>query len=128
MTAIHDLALLLRQMQPVLHPDPCGIALWPADQPRPPAFALIEEAEGTTVIAPLAVLDAAGVRSDPWARITLTVHSDLAAVGLTAAFATALAARGISANVVAGFHHDHILVQWDRRGDAMAALKALSDG
>ncbi len=63
---------------------------------------------------------------EPWARISLTLHSDLAAVGLTAAFAAALAAAGISANVVAGFYHDHIFVPWERRGDAMEALHALS--
>ena len=62
------------------------------------------------------------------ARISLSVHSALTAVGLTAAVATALAARRISANVVAGFHHDHILMPWDRRMAAMAALQTLSDG
>ena len=82
---------------------------------------------GPTVIAPHAALQAAGV--DPgaeWARISLTVHSDLAAVGLTAAFARALADKGISANVVAGFYHDHIFVPWLRRHDALNALQELS--
>jgi len=66
------------------------------------------------------------MRSDPWARISLTVHSDLAAVGLTAAFAGALGREGISCNVIAGYHHDHLFVQWDRRFDAVAALGALA--
>lgn len=56
------------------------------------------------------------------AWITLTVHSDLAAVGLTAAFASALGAANISCNVVAGFYHDHLFVPYDQ---ADAALKAL---
>jgi uncharacterized protein len=55
------------------------------------------------------------------------VHSDLAAVGLTAAFAGALASEGISCNVIAGFHHDHLFVPWERRADAMAALGRLAD-
>ncbi len=59
------------------------------------------------------------------AWITLTVHSDLQAVGLTAAFATALGAAGISCNVVAGACHDHIFVPLDRAGDAMQALRQL---
>ncbi|MCC6519917.1 MAG: ACT domain-containing protein, partial [Tabrizicola sp.] len=63
---------------------------------------------------------------EPWARISLTVQSDLAAVGLTAAFATALGREGISCNVIAGVHHDHLFVQWDRREDALAALRELS--
>ncbi|WP_367890127.1 ACT domain-containing protein [Rhodobacter calidifons] len=55
------------------------------------------------------------------------MQSDLAAVGLTAAFAGALGREGISCNVVAGYHHDHLFVPWDRRWDAMVALRALSD-
>jgi hypothetical protein len=61
-------------------------------------------------------------------RISLTVHSSLAAVGLTAAVATALAREGISANVVAGSYHDYLLVPWDRRDAAMAALAELAAG
>jgi hypothetical protein len=94
----------------------------------PDCFARIVEAEGITVIAPVADLLGAGIAcADPWARISLTVHSDLAAVGLTAAIATALAAKGISANVVAGFFHDHVFVRWDRRAEAMAVLKDLAN-
>ena len=66
------------------------------------------------------------MESEPWARLSLTVHSDLAAVGLTAAFATALGAEGISCNVIAGYHHDHLFVQWDRRWEALAALRRLA--
>ena len=121
-----DLAVLLRTMEPVLFPDPYGYAV--CDGPLPfAAFATVAEDEGMTVVAPLEVMQAAGLSSDPWARISLTVHSDLAAVGLTAAFATALGRVGISCNVIAGVHHDHLFVQWDRRADAMSALKALSD-
>ena len=116
-----DLTVLLRSMEPVLHDEPYGFAVWEGALPFQP-FATVAEAEGLTVVAPLAVLGA----GEPWARISLTVQSDLAAVGLTAAFATALGAEGISCNVIAGVHHDHLFVQWDRRGDAMAALEALS--
>jgi hypothetical protein len=80
------------------------------------AFALIREAEGVTLVRP----------GKGWARITLGIHSSLSAVGLTAGIAAALAARGISANIIAGFHHDHVFVPWGRRGEAIAALEALS--
>ncbi|MES2665073.1 MAG: ACT domain-containing protein [Pseudomonadota bacterium] len=126
MAAIRDLAILLREMQPVLHEAPYGYGFVARGGAVPDiaVFARIAEEEGTTLIAPQAVLVAAGVAApEAWARISLTVQSDLAAVGLTAALASALAGRGISANVVAGFHHDHIFVQWDRRADAMQALR-----
>ena len=116
-----DLKVLLATMEPVLFPEPYGIAVWRGAVPEG-VFATVAEAEGLTVVAPLAVLGG----GEPWARISLTVHSDLAAVGLTAAFAGALGQEGISCNVIAGVHHDHLFVQWDRREDAMAALGGLS--
>ncbi len=125
--AERDLTVLLRTMEPMLHDEPYGYAVWPGEAPAFAVFATVAEAEGMTVVAPLTVLHAAGLASEPWARISLTVQSDLAAVGLTAAFATALGAEGISCNVVAGVHHDHLFVQWDRRADAVAALRRLSD-
>jgi hypothetical protein len=115
------LKVLLRTMAPVLQPEPYGFAVWEGALPFQP-FATVAEAEGLTVVAPLALLG----EGQPWARISLTVHSDLAAVGLTAAFATALGSEGISCNVIAGVHHDHLFVPWDRRQDAMSALKAPS--
>lgn len=57
----------------------------------------------------------------------MMVHSSLEAVGMTAAMATALTRAGISANVVAAYHHDHVFVPWTRREDAVAALRALTD-
>jgi hypothetical protein len=82
-------------------------------------FALIWEAEGMTLIAPFPDGD--------WARISLDVHSSLSAAGLSAAIATALADRGLPANIVAAFHHDHLLVPWDRRQEALDVLNALSE-
>lgn len=51
--------------------------------------------------------------------------SDLAAIGLTAAFARALGDAGISCNVVAAAHHDHMFVPVERADAAIAALRAL---
>jgi hypothetical protein len=55
--------------------------------------------------------------------ITLTVHSSLEAVGLTAAFSKALTNEKISCNVVAGYYHDHIFVD---RKDAEVAMTVLN--
>ena len=54
------------------------------------------------------------------------MHSSLQAVGLTAAVSTALAEAGLSANVIAGYFHDHLFVQTESALPAMAALTALT--
>lgn len=59
------------------------------------------------------------------AWITLTVPSDLQAVGPTASFADALGRAGISCNVVAGAFHDHIFVPEALAHQAMVVLRAL---
>lgn len=58
--------------------------------------------------------------------ITLTVHSSLEAVGLTAAFSKALSEKEISCNVVAAFYHDHIFVNKKDSDEAMKILNLFS--
>ena len=58
--------------------------------------------------------------------LTLDVHSSLLAVGLTAAVSTALAEAGIPCTMIAGFHHDHLLVPVDRADDAIRVLRSLA--
>lgn len=126
MAGLGELTELLRSMAPELHEVPYGFGLMQGGAWVPGAFAMIAEEEGMTVVATEAVLIAQGIEHQPgWARISLKVHSDLQAVGLTAAISAALTAQGISANVIAGYHHDHVFVQWARRADAMAAVQAL---
>lgn len=126
MTGLGNLTELLRSMEPSLHEVPYGFGLIHGAQWVSGAFAVMEEDEGVTVVATEAVLVAAGIAHQAgWARISLKVHSDLQAVGLTAAISAALTEQGISANVVAGYHHDHFFVQWARRHDAMTAMQTL---
>lgn len=88
-------------------------------EPPADAFAIIREDEGTTAIV-------AGERAGmAFGRITLMVHSALEGVGLTAAVSGALAEAGIACNVVAGFHHDHLFVPWDRRDAALTIMENL---
>lgn len=131
MSGERDLAVLVQHMEPVLDARPYGYGVMQVGATVPDAvdaFAIIAEPEGVTVVALVAKLDAVGIAyQGQWARISLSIHSDLAAVGLTAAIAAELARHGISANVVAGYYHDHFFVQWDRRAAAMVALTALTD-
>lgn len=79
-----------------------------------------------TLIVPQHEADAADLSYEGVYRaITLTVHSSLSAVGLTAAVASTLADHGISANVVAAYYHDHVFVPADGAEAAVSALKAL---
>lgn len=89
-------------------------------------IAIFQESEGTTVILEEAA--AGHHRFAPRYRsawITLTVHSELEAVGLTAAVSSALADAGISCNMVAAVHHDHVFVPIERAAQALQVLKDL---
>jgi hypothetical protein len=122
-----DLTVLLRDMSPRLHAGAYVYVLAPEEPVDADPIVVVREEEGTTWVLRREEADALGL---PYgfvaARITLEVHSALEAVGLTAAFARALTEAGISANVVAGLHHDHIFVPHERAQDAVAALRALS--
>ncbi len=84
--------------------------------------------EATTKVVEQTVADALGLRyTFVAAWITCTIESDLEAVGMTAAISRALADAGISCNVLAGSRHDHLLVPWHRRDDAVAVLARIAD-
>jgi uncharacterized protein len=128
MQAISDLTLLLTQMRPELKSGryafvalPFGVSVDPSH-----IVASVREPEGLSLImAEQTALDLGLPVAFTAAWITLTVHSDLAAVGLTSAFSRALADAGISCNVVAGVYHDHLFVPVEQAQQAMGALEAL---
>ncbi|MET0146735.1 MAG: ACT domain-containing protein [Ilumatobacteraceae bacterium] len=92
----------------------------------PPSDALAVIDEGAEVCWVLPVdSPAATDLVFPCAWLTLRVASSLDAVGLTAACASALAARAIPANIIAGLRHDHVLVPDERAAEAIAVLRAL---
>ena len=128
MTAISDLDTLLKTLQPVLNPGTYVFASLDTLQEIDfqTVVACIREPEGASLI--LAEVDALRLGIEYTFRcawITLNVNSDLQAVGLTAAFSQALAQAGISCNVVAGTHHDHIFVPVELASQALLALNAL---
>lgn len=87
----------------------------------------MKEKEGVTLILAREEAERLGLSFDYIASwITLNVHSDLEAVGLTAAFSSALAKHNISCNVVAGFYHDHLFVEKKNAQKAMQVLKTMT--
>jgi len=122
---VNDFRELVGRMRPVLNPGTFVFCAVPpdADVSGVPAIGTFHEPEGTTVIVEESA--AARLKLTPAFRaawITLTVHSDLEAVGLTAAVAGSLASAGISCNVVAGVYHDHLFVPAEQGPDALEAL------
>jgi len=125
---VNDLNTLLASMSPELQPGVYVYASVPvsADLGDIVPLATFREREGLTVIVKEGEAQRAGI--EPLFRaawITLTVHSDLQAVGLTAAFATALGKANVSCNVVAAAYHDHIFVPIESAGTAVVALQQL---
>lgn len=91
--------------------------------PRSVPICEVKEKEGTTLVLSKKDAERLGVSFEFVAAwITLNVHSSLEAVGLTAAFATALGKEGISCNVIAGYYHDHIFVDTKDKAQAMEVL------
>jgi len=125
---ISDLAILLRSLEPFLNE---GVYVFStlaheADLSGLAPIATVREREGITVVLEEEAAKGAGLPvlfRTAW--ITLTVHSDLQAIGLTAAFAGALGQAGISCNVIAGAFHDHLFVPIEAAQAAMAALREL---
>ncbi|MFJ2647621.1 ACT domain-containing protein [Streptomyces sp. NPDC087420] len=130
MSGEKDLRALLSGMRPELNPGryvfttvggPAGIPSGVTP------LVTVAEGEGLTLVARLEEAEAAGLPYDYVAGwITLRVHSALEAVGLTAAVAQELASAGVSCNVVAGFHHDHLFVPYERAAEAVALLEGLA--
>ena len=126
MSGERDLGRLLAGLDPWLAPDPYVFTVASDVMPGLRPFATIEEDEGLTLVVLREDADRLGLAYDyVAARITLRVHSDPAAVGMTAAVSRVLADGGMSCNVLAGFFHDHLLVPWERGEEAVALLLAV---
>lgn len=126
---VKDTRAMIAGMTPVLRPGTwvfcCETDAEKATRLSAQAFALIRETEGITLILPADVAAAQGYDTAvEMQQITLNVFSDLEGIGLTAAVAAALTEIGVSCNVVAAFHHDHVFVPEADAPRALLALKA----
>jgi uncharacterized protein len=126
-----DLSKLLKTLAPLMRPELyvfCSVKDGQDDIHRAARpFATVAEEEGLTLVLAQEQADQRGLFYRGVFRcITLQVHSSLEAVGLTAAVAAKLAAHQISANVIAGFYHDHVLVPSAKAEQALQLLTSLS--
>jgi hypothetical protein len=122
-TGERDLQTLVAAMAPYLR---SGAFVFTTAERVPAGCAplvTVREDEGVTMVLGRDEADRLGLAYDyVAAMITLRVHSSLQAVGLTAFVAGRLADAGMSCNVVAGFHHDHLFVPFERGDEAVALL------
>lgn len=122
-----DLHLLIQQMMPHLHEQKYAIISVHDNIPSILPFAVIREKEGITLILTTLEADKQGLAYEQeWALISLEVFSSLDAVGFTAIVSKVLADNGISANMVAGYYHDYVLVPYLLKEKACMALHNLS--
>lgn len=123
-----DLRQLLQTLQPQLNDGVYVFASLPhgASLGELKPIAIFREQDGLSVI--VAECDAHALNLRVLLRaawITLSVHSDLQAIGLTAAVSAALTSAGISCNMVAAACHDHMFVPVEQAESALTVLRDL---
>jgi len=129
MTGENNLQTLLANMSPKLSEE-VFVFLTSSNglsgQMQQKALMTFRESEGMTLI--IRESDATDLPSDVsrWALITLTIHSDLNAIGFLAEITDKLAAAGIPVNPVSAYYHDHLFVPWEKRNEAMSILQSFN--
>jgi len=131
MTGETNLEKLITSMTPFLMNGEYVFCTFPdaqyGDYPDLEPIVTIKESEGLTLVIPIDKAEEKNLSYESiFKGITLSVHSSLDAVGLTAAFSSKLGEHGISANVIAGYYHDHIFVQKELADKAIDALNELA--
>ena len=130
MNGQNNLDILLKDMRPELQEGPYVFLTsrngFSADVQND-AIMIFRETEGITAI--VREMTARTLQKDDqphWAMITLTIHSDLNAVGFLAAITAKLAQAGISVNPVSAYFHDHLFIPWKKRDEAMRVLQSFN--
>jgi hypothetical protein len=131
-----DLRALIRGLQPAIREGKCFIGTFPESQIMGLAnhldsiICIFREKEGLTAVFMEEAKEALSLYTErkiegPFALITLGVESPLSSVGLLAAVSAALAKEGIACDAFSAYFHDHLLVPYEKREAAIAALKKL---
>lgn len=126
-----DLKAILKSLAPIMLNDTyvfCTVAdANYGDYAGAQPIASFGEKEGLTLVLTKAQADAFGLPYEGlFSCISLQVHSSLESVGLTAVVAGKLAVYEISANIIAGYYHDHLFVPQARAAEALQLLSNLS--
>lgn len=131
MNGISKLEVLLKNMHPEMSENEyvfCSVqslSFEAASKLNP--ICTFKEDEGLSLVLEKTCAESEKLHFDEvFKKISLQVHSSLEAVGLTAAVSTALADKGISANVIAAYYHDHIFVPKNKSTFALKVLLSLS--
>jgi hypothetical protein len=127
----HDLGTLLRSMEPNLSDEEYVFVSMDESQLAElniDPLLTFKEKEGVTLILDRTTADSHSLGYlATWSLITLSVHSDLEAIGFIARVASELAKEGISVNVVSAYYHDHLFVPYDEGQEALEILQGLSE-
>ncbi|MEK6921630.1 MAG: ACT domain-containing protein [Nanoarchaeota archaeon] len=127
MSGIKKLDILLKSMKPERIKGEfvfCTISKENFSKIKIAPLLIFHEKEGVTIIVEKELADKMNFQyQNTWAMITLSVHSDLAAIGFLAVITKKLAEEGISVNAVSAYYHDHLFVAYEKAERAMKALK-----
>ena len=131
MSGYKELSYLLKNMEPTHVPGSYVFGTVSAETLETLSYTVrlvFREDEAITVIVEREIADANSISYGAvWSLVTMTVHSDLEAVGFLAKITSVLAEAGITANTVSAFYHDHLFVPEDRMEESLSLLRNLSN-
>lgn len=130
MTGETDLESLLRKMKPKHVPGEyvfCSLDESNEKLVETPLLVFRED-EGLTVVISREVAESLRLKFEStWGLVTLSIHSDLTAVGFLARVTQHLAQAGVSVNVVSAYYHDHLFVPFPEVERVVELLTSLSE-
>lgn len=133
MVGINNLNILLKNMKPELNKKEFVFVTVSSDkfndliQESIDPKLIFEEKEGITLILEKTKAKKHKLKFESsWAMITLTINSDLQAIGFLATITNKLAENKISVNAISAYYHDHLYVPYNKKDLTMKLLKELS--
>jgi len=130
MSGSRDLKYLLENIEPRHIPGEyvfCSIDIETLRTLGETPLLVFRESEGVTVVVLKEIAYQHALEFEgTWGLVTLSVHSNLEAVGFLSAVSKVLADAEISFNVVSAFYHDHLFVPYSKIYDALQVLEEVS--